>query len=238
VTAPAPDAWPLSAAATAVLRDPGMSGEAVLKLALGELVVRDVLRVAQVERRRFRRPRLTLLPGARPATDLPVPLPQLAEALLPHLSADGSEATKAVQKAVGERPHLTKQLGTDVREALSAQGLLTAERTRLLGVVPRTRWLRTPTGESWASVPSDLERDHSAAARSASLPAVGLVLALDTEVARALRSQDGATVSVIGNGDDDTMDAVLGDVGAGLDGAVDGGASGGGDGGGDGGGGD
>jgi hypothetical protein len=75
---------------------------------------------------------------------------------------------------------------------------------------------------------------------------VGLVLALDTEVARALRGQDGGHVPVIAGGDgdygdygdDDTMDAVLGDVGAGLDGAVDGGASGGGDGGGDGGGGD
>ena len=244
-SAPAPDAWPLSAAATAVLRDPGTSGEAVLKLALRELVVRDVLRVAQVEHRRFRKPRLTLLQGARQATNLPAPLPQLAEALLPHVSADGTEATKAVQKAVEGRKDLPKHLRTEVREALGAQGLLTAERTRVLGVVPRTRWLRTPTGESWASVPSDLERDHSAAARSASLPAVGLVLALETEVARALRGQDGGHVPVVAGGDgdygdygdDDTMDAVLGDVGAGLDGAVDGGASGGGDGGGDGGGG-
>jgi hypothetical protein len=77
---------------------------------------------------------------------------------------------------------------------------------------------------------------------------VGLVLALDTEVARALRSQDGGHVPIVAGGDgdygsdgdysdEDTVDAVLGDVGAGLDGAVDGGAGGGGDGGGDGGGG-
>jgi hypothetical protein len=65
-----------------------------------------------------------------------------------------------------------------------------------------------------------------------------LLLALDQEVARALRSEDDAHVlAVEGDPDGRALDAVLGDVGAGLDGAVDGGAGSSGDGG-DGGGGD
>jgi hypothetical protein len=237
VTAPAPGSWPLSAAATALLREPGLGGDAVLKLALRELVVRGVVRAELGEPRRFRQPSLTLRPGGAPTPGLPAPLPRLAEALLPHLPPDGREAIKVVQKAVGARHQLLEQLRTEVREALSARGLLTADRVKLLGVVPRTRWVRTPTGEAWAAVPRGLERDRPAALAGGSLPAVGLLLALDQEVARALRSEDDTHVLVVeGDVDGRTLDAVLGDVGTGLDGAVDGGA-GGGDGGGDGGGG-
>jgi hypothetical protein len=227
VTAPDPGAWPLSAAATALLREPGLTGDAVLKLALRELVVRDVLRAELGERRRFRRPRLTLLPGDRPTTGLPVPLARLAAELLPRVPPEGREATKAMQASVGARHQLVEQLRTEVRETLRAQGLLSAERNKLLGVVPRTRWLRTPTGEAWAAVPRGLERDRSAALTGTALPAIGLLLALDQEVTRALRSAGDAPVLVETGGDIDgrTLDAVLGDVGTGLDSAVDGGAS-------------
>jgi hypothetical protein len=132
---------------------------------------------------------------------------------------------------------LLQQVRDEVREVLGAQGLLTAERTKVLGVVPRTRWVRTPTGEAWAAVPRGLERDRPTALAGAALPAVGLLLALDVEVARALRSGDGAAVVAEDGGDGDVLDEVLGDVGTGLDGAVDGGAGGADGGGGDGGGG-
>ncbi len=104
MTAPAAGAWPLSAAATAVLRDPGLSGSAVLKLALRELVVRDVLRVEEFERRRFRGPRLVLRPGRTAPAGLPVPLPRLAQALLPAVPPDGGDAAAVVRGAVQGRP--------------------------------------------------------------------------------------------------------------------------------------
>lgn len=235
MTAPAPGAWPLSAAATALLREPRLAGDAVLKLALRELVVRGVVRAELGARRRLRGPRLTLLPGGAPAADLPVPLPGLARELLAHLPAEGREATEAVRRTAGARHQLLEQLRAEVRELLRLQGLISAERTKVMGVVPRTRWVRTPTGEAWAAVPRGLDRGSSSALPAAgSVPALGLLLALDREVARALRGQDDPYVLVEGDVDGRTLDAVLGDVGAGLDGAVDGGA-GSGDGGGDGG---
>jgi hypothetical protein len=94
-----------------------------------------------------------------------------------------------VHKAVGVRHQQLEQLRTEVREALSAQGLLTSERVKLLGVLPRTQWVRTPTGEAWAAVPRGLERDRTAALSAAALPAVGLLLALDQEMVRALRER-------------------------------------------------
>ena len=239
MTAPAPGDWPLSAASTALLREPGLSGEALLKLALRELVARGVLRAELGERRRFRGRSLTLRPGERPATGLPVPLPLVALALLAELPPEGAEATRAVRASVGTGGALVEQLRTDVREVLTGQGLLTAERSKVLGLVPRTRWLRTPSGEAWATVPRGLEQGRAAALTSAAAPAVGLLLALDEEVARALRGGD-APVHADAGGELDgrTLDDVLGDVGTGLDGAVDGGASSSGDGGDGGGGGD
>ena len=216
----------------------GLLLTAVLKLSLRELVVRGVLRAELGDRRRFRRSRLTLLPGRAAATGLPVPLPQLAAALLPQVPREGREATQVVHACVGKRYELLEQLRAEVRETLQAQGLLSEDRSKVLGLVTRRRWVRTPTGEAWAAVPRGLERDRPAAVTGAALPAVGLLLALDDEVARALRSGDDAPVFLETGGDVDgrTLDAVLGDVGAGLDGAVDGG-SGGADGGADGGGG-
>jgi hypothetical protein len=243
MTAPLPGAWPLSAAATALLREPGTSGSAVLKLALRELVVRGVLGAELGEPRRFRPRTLTLHPGAQPATGLPAPLPRSAAALLAHVPPGGADATKVVRQAVGRRHELVDELLTATRAHLEAQGLLTAERSKVLGVVPRTRWRRTPTGEVWAAVPRGLERDPGAALTGAGVPpsgvpAVGLLLALDEEVARALREDDdGAVHSAHGDVDGRTLDAVLGDVGSGLDSAVDGGSGSSGDGGGDGGGG-
>jgi hypothetical protein len=237
VSAPGPGSWPLSAAATAVLREPGLGGDAVLKLALRELVVRGVLAAELGGRRRFRRQQLVLRPGSAGAAGLPVPLQRLADELLPHVPPTGAGATKAVRACVAGRSDLLELLRTDVRDALHSQGLLTAQRTKVLGVVPRTRWVRTPTGEAWAAVPRGLERDRGTAPVEA--PTVGLLLALDDEVARALRERGDAPVLVETGGDVDgrTLDAVLGDVGSGLDSAVDGGSGSGGDGGGDGGGG-
>jgi len=246
-TAPEPGAWPLSAATTAMLRDPGLSAAEVVKLALRELAARGVLSIEKVEPRSFRPPRVTLLPGGRPAAGLPVPLPELAAALLPHTAAEGTEAADVVRKAVAARRDLLVLLHAQTREELASRGLVDPQRYRLLGVIPRTRWIRTPSGEAWAAVPRDLELGRAAAgAAGAALPAVGFLLALDQAVARALRPQ-GDAQPVVWAGDTsgstdhppdrDTLDAVLGDAGAGLDGAVDGGSGAGGGDGGDGGGG-
>jgi len=242
MTAPQPGDWPLSAAATALLREPGLRGDAVLKLALRELVLRGVV-LAELGEPPCRDGQLTLRPGGRSATGLPVPLPRLARALLPHVPADGAEASTVVQQSVAGRYQLLDELRTEARDTLTAQGLLTAQRSRVLGVIPRTRWLRSPTGELWAAVPRGLERDRGAAVAAAAgsaAPAVGLLLALDAEVARALRDDGDASVlfGIDGDLDGRTLDAVLGDVGTGLDGAVDGGGSGSSDGGDGGGGGD
>lgn len=55
--------WPLSAASTALLRSPRTSAAEVLRLALRELVVRDVLRVVDVQHRRWSRTRVTVSRG-------------------------------------------------------------------------------------------------------------------------------------------------------------------------------
>jgi len=238
MTAPAPGDWPLSAAATAVLRDQGVTDGVLFKLTLRELVLRDVVRV-DVEQRRLRGPRIRLSPGSRTATGLPAPAPLLAAALLRHVPAGGEEAVVVVRRTV-KRSAVLGMLRVESREALVAHGLLVEERWKVLGVLPRTRWVRTPEGEAWAAVPRGLEHGGPLAAGGASLVAAGLLLALDSRVARTLTGADGAgaAVSAVSDIDPATLDAVLGDLGAGLDGAFDsgGGADGGGSG--DGGGGD
>lgn len=238
LAAPEPGAWPLSAAATAVLRRPRTSGEVVLRLALRELVVRGVLRTGPLERRRCGADRVDLLPGDRPAGSLPAPLPQLAAALLPHVKAEGTDAAGAVQAAVGWRGQLVNGLRDTCREDLRARGLLVPARARALGLLPVTRWEPTPSGQAWARRADRLEREGTPVGV---LPAAGLLLALDVAVARRLRegpADTGAAWAPPGC-DLGALDDVLGDVGPALDTAADGGSSSAdGGGGGDGGGGD
>lgn len=232
---PGPGAWPLSAAATAVLRDPQTPPPALLRLTLRELVVRGVVRVHVAPQRGRRAPVVRLAPGDADAAGLPAPLRQLAGALAPHLSADGTPAHAAVRKATGWRTDLGSLVRQAARDELRTAGLLAEEHGKLLGVVPRTRWQPTPSGRAWARSAADA----AAAPITGALPAAGLLLALDQDLQRRLRdASGGADVGSAGWASDDLdhLDAVLGEAGPALDSAVDGG-SGGGDGG-DGGGGD
>lgn len=237
-SAPGPGGWPLSAPATAVLRDPGTAPQVLLRLALRELVVRGAVRVHRVERARHGPGTVRLAPGDVDASSLPVPLRLLATALLPHLTAEGTPARTAVRRAAGWRADLSPRVREAARHELDAAGLLRQEHDRLLGVLPRTRWQLTPTGRAWARSASD-----AAVSGAGLLPATGLLLALDQDLQRRLREAAGeadGSVPVGWGGDDvEALDAVLGDAGPALDSAVDAGSGGGGgDGGGDGGGGD
>jgi len=215
---PAPGGWPLSAPATALLRDPGTATHLLLRLALRELVVRGVVRVLAVEEHRWRPASVQLSPGIDAAA-LPPPLALLAEALLPRLSAEGTPAHAAVQRASGWRADLATRVRDAARDELRAAGLLAQEEGRLLGVVPRRRWRLTPSGHAWGRSTAD-----ASAVASAVLPATGLLLVLDQQVQRRLRDAAGVEVSAEW-GDADGLDAVLGDAGPALDGAADGGSS-------------
>ena len=226
---PSPGAWPLSAPATALLRDPRTDASLLLRLALRELVVRGVVRVSRLDERRWRSTAVELAPGGTAPDALPPPLARLAEALLPRLRPQGIAAHAAVQKAAGWRADLATRVRDAARDELRATGLLRPESQRLLGVVPRTRWTLTPSGRAWAGSAAD-----GTVAAAGVLPATGLLLVLDQELQRRLRDDAGVEVSSSW-GDADGLDAVLGDAGPALDSAADGGS--GGDGGGDGGGG-
>jgi hypothetical protein len=140
-----------------------------------------------------------------------------------------------VRKAAGWRLDLAAEVRQATRHELAAAGLLVGERGRLFGVVPRTRWRLTPSGQVWARSASD-----AVVATAGVLPAAGLLLALDEDLQRELRAADGADGggSSAGWDDVDGLDAVLGDVGPALDSATDAGSGAGGDGGDGGGGGD
>ena len=222
---PSPGAWPLSAPATALLRAPDTAPHELLRLAVRELVVRGVLRVELVEQPA----EVRLTRGHVDAAALPTPLALLGGALLPHVTAEGTPADRAVQRAAGWRVDLAAQVRDASRRELAAAGLLVCERDRLLGVLPRTRWRLTPSGRAWAGSASD-----AVAATAGVLPAAGLLLALVEQLQRELRAAAGTDGGVGAAGWDDVhgLDAVLGDAGPALDSATDAGAGGGGDGGG------
>jgi hypothetical protein len=230
---PDPGAWPLSAPATALLRDPRTAPGALLRLALRELVVRGAVTVHPVDRRGRRPATVRLAPGGVSVGGLPSALRPVAEALLPHLAGDSTSAADAVSKASGWRADLASRAREAARQELRTAGLLAEERDRLLGVVPRTRWRLTPSGQAWA-------RSAGSAPAAAALPAAGLLLALDDDLQRRWRDAavaDGHGTVAWDDGELDALDTVLGDAGPALDSAADGASGSGGDGGGDGGGG-
>jgi hypothetical protein len=222
---PDPGGWPLSAAATRVLHAPGAGGPDVVRLALRELVLRDVVRAGDVVRRRWRVPRVRLLPGAVSGEGLPAPLPDLAAALRPHLGHDGADAAKAMRAAAGRRADLDDRLGRACRDDLVARGLLRVDERRRLLLV-RRRWVHTPSGRVWVEASSG-----PAVLATGAAPALGLLLALDQATIAALR-REGLVEAGIDweHGDLDALDGALGDA---LDSAADSGGDGGGDGGGD-----
>jgi len=147
------DSWPLSAAATHVLRHlDDATGDEVLRLGVRELVLRGVWRVGRRERARLvgLRSELTLTRGARRAPAL-APVMQLDAALGMVIGPDVVPVHKAVKRLVRRRGSGRGALLAATRDELVDRGLVSIERTRVLGLVLRTRVSDTPEGRALAA---------------------------------------------------------------------------------------
>ena len=253
------DPWPLSAAATAVLRDPTIAHDDVLRLALKELVLRRAWRIEQREQagRLRTRTRVHLREGAAGPPAL-APLPELHAALREVVGADGHPLDRTAASLRSVWDDVPRTLHRAAQADLVDRGLAESTRDRLLGIVPRTRLRRTPRGEALAKASHEREQGlrallagGDAAAASAALAAAGgLILLAAPELAgeieaffaRAAAGGDRGGGGVAGDDDGGTVDGIslpelslLDAVDPGIDAAFD---AGGGGGGGDGGGGD
>ena len=129
------DPWPLSAAATAMLRNLGIGPRQVLELALRELILCDAW---QVEERRsgFLRRRRSWIasPGGGGVPDL-APLPAVHRAL-DDVIGDERPFGEAVRAMLRREPLLASRVAGEVRAALEEAGLVQGGRRP-----------RTPAGE-------------------------------------------------------------------------------------------
>jgi hypothetical protein len=206
-----PAAWPLSAAATAVLRAPRLSGEDALKLALKELVLR---RVWSLERRPvglLRRKRAHFVFGPAEAPGLP-PLVRADAALRSVVGSSGRDVGDAVAIMLQEDRRLPDRVRDDARAELAAAGLVVLERRKLLGLIPRTVVMRTQAGDAWVAEAARMQESAPSAA------ALGGLVLLDDAFKRR-RDRD---VGTTGYADSDETDYDLLDaLGADFDSAVD-----------------
>lgn len=243
--------WPLSAAATQLLRVPKEDGRELLKLTLKELVLRKVWAVEERPQKKLlhgHRIVKAFVPGERDCPQLG-PLPRVDAALRSVCRPDGHEVRDAVKQIVGSGTRLTHGVREDARAEATGQGLLVVERTRKLGLVPWTTIELTPTGQSWLAETYRREdelgealadRPEAALAHAGGMAALVLLAtpltlsALDDAVERL----NAAGSAAFGGGDFGDLDLDFGGAFDGaFDSAVDAGSSDGG-GGGDGGGGD
>lgn len=241
-------AWPLSAAATQLLRRPRTQKPEVVRLALKELIVRRAWRL-DVERRRGRlgreRVTRTLRPGPAPVPAQPV-LREL-DASLRQVAPGGGELRGIVQHVMEADRKLPTRLQEAAREELAARGLVALERSRILGVVPRTKAVPTAAAEGWRRA-AEARMSGLRGADAATVAALGgLVLLLDPApmaeldaTLKRLRDQgsgggDGGSGGSTDSADGLDLDlgdfSVLDDLDGGFDSDVDAGSS---DGGGDG----
>jgi hypothetical protein len=244
VTAP-DDRWPLSAAQTVLLRTPKTGGDQVLKLALKELLLAGTWRLTREPRppSRWRRGPDDVVVVHRGPTPVPPlePLGLLHERL--HAAApQGGQFADVVHRVLVADSRLGTRLRRQAVDDLVARRLLAQDRTRLLGVVPRTRTTVTPSGAAWDRDARERERLLAAGAPVGMLvSAGGLLLLLDPQTQRlvdeALRRKDESGADVVLLGDLSAVDGLPG-LGPAVDSAVDAGTPGGGGDAGDGGGGD
>ncbi len=137
--------WPLSGVATALLRGPDTPPHHLFRLGLKELVVRGVLTLEREEHRRIlggHRVRLRVGPGHAKVPPA-APLPELDVAVRRVLRGDRKELEDTVNGLFEDDRRLPERLRGAAARDLEARGLLRAQRTRVLGLVPRTRRERT-----------------------------------------------------------------------------------------------
>lgn len=137
----------LSAPAIALLRDPRQAPDEVLKLALKELVLRGVWSLERRPTGIARRRRVHFVIGDAEPPESP-PLACAHRALRRVVGWDGREVRQSVRMMLFEDDRLAKRVREDARDELAALGLARVERSRALGVIPRTRVELTPEGRA------------------------------------------------------------------------------------------
>ena len=228
------EAWPLSAAATAVLQsEDDHPGYEVLRLALRELLWR---RAWRLEPARFPRSGSVLLPGDGEVPAL-APLPRLDAVLREAAGANGIGLERAVRRQRGVVRDESEALRGAARDELARRGLVSVTRSRVARVLPRTSVRHTPTGaelsqRAWrhieaveAALRAKGRPEELAAALSAAGVLVLLTPAATLEALAALVSMDRPAPAVFVDDDDDPLG--LPDFGR-LDAVFDGGGGGGG----------
>ena len=194
--------WPLTAAATEILLALPLSsapkgGSApdpkdAVKLALKELILRGAFRI-QIEKRRLRKDKVTLLPGQASAP-LPATLAQFDSALRPHTP---DQVAKVVAAARRGNPKLIKEVGDLFLQELVGWGLVEAMHEKVLGLFSRTRYRRTASGDAWAAsasqhvarlqaLPDEAESQPQTAAQAAAVAGV-LVLMVPAALSAIFR---------------------------------------------------
>ena len=149
--------WDLTAPESLVLRDgPKAARQQVVKLALLELVTRGSLRLVDVEGRSWigrSRVEKILASGHRPLPNTG-PLAPIATAFYnatPATLPDGTSGRRissvAQAFATGARTGGNRYRDETILPGLAARALYRRERSRLLGLFQRTRWVLTPDGE-------------------------------------------------------------------------------------------
>jgi hypothetical protein len=145
-----PESWPLSAAATEVLRNLDASGGDVLKLSLKELVLRGSFAIEQRKKKGMfgSKDEPWLVPREPKAASLP-PVDVLEPALRRVVPAEGAPVKQAVQKLVRSHTTLGKNLRDRALAELQARGLIEMQARKVL-FVTRHKPVRTQSGDLWA----------------------------------------------------------------------------------------
>jgi hypothetical protein len=149
--------WGLSAPEShVVLNGPNASGSEAFKLGLMELVARGTLALETIEQRgRFSRKSVAMLrDGPRSGAPREQPLAAIWQIYehVPHKVTDDGLSRVAVEDLARAATRQYQPLGRYVRRevlpALIERGLYEARQERVLWIIPVTRYVLTPSGES------------------------------------------------------------------------------------------
>src|SRR5262249_55863530 len=189
-----------------------------LKLGFMGLVAQGVLRIDEEERPGLLRTRrIVHLPAAPQA---PAALRPLAESLVRTVRAAApgglvKDVVKQAQRNYGTG--YTRLVPNHVYPALAGRGLAEARKSRLLGLVPVTRFFRTPAGEAEKdrldttmrearTIPQYLDRDPAQAAALAAAAGAAILLIEELrphyqDLAAAMRLRGSDFAGIDGGGD-------------------------------------